>query len=511
MRGRSALLGIAAAWCALIWLWRPAVFALPVDDAHYYIVVAQNLVAGLGWTFDGLVPTNGVHPLWVLAIAPLAALPLQIDELVRCVLTLQVGLVVGAVLLLAAGLSRAARVGAVGADEVPERLKLVAALFLLHPYAAKIVLCGQESALAFALICAALGLWLRLRAAADQPPASAWLLLGLITGLAPLARLELAIFSFGLWAIELLKGSGRGRNAGALLALAPLVCWWGFSASHFDSLIPVSGAIKIWEAPPPPLGSSVLMSLVWGGALTWLWRQTGWRQEWAPLFVLCLFVALTSTWLLARPLPHLWYLQPVLLLSLLAGAGMISSASPLRRRSIVLGCSVLVGFAAVGWAYRLQPGSYRIYAEQAAAGEWIAVHVPADARVGGWDVGFLAARARRPVTNLEGLVGDQVFFEQFLKPGQVERFVEEAPIEWLSQYYSRSELLAQAAGRRPLALEGGVSPARFRVARARCFDVRLVTAPMPTPYVQLVLSRSGPGPRFEDFVRELGRGVCRPR
>jgi hypothetical protein len=72
-------------------------------------------------------------------------------------------------------------------------------------------------------------------------------------------------------------------------------------------------------------------------------------------------------------------------------------------------------------------------------------------------------------------------------------------------------LLAQAAGRRPLALEGGVSPARFRVARARCFDVRLVTAPMPTRYVQLVLSRSGPGPRFEDFLRELERGLCRPR
>jgi Dolichyl-phosphate-mannose-protein mannosyltransferase len=36
------------------------------DDTFYYFKVAQNIVAGKGVTFDGINPTNGFHPLWML-------------------------------------------------------------------------------------------------------------------------------------------------------------------------------------------------------------------------------------------------------------------------------------------------------------------------------------------------------------------------------------------------------------------------------------------------------------
>src|SRR5512137_2142588 len=36
------------------------------DDAYYYYKVAQNISEGHGSTFDGLHPTNGYHPLWLL-------------------------------------------------------------------------------------------------------------------------------------------------------------------------------------------------------------------------------------------------------------------------------------------------------------------------------------------------------------------------------------------------------------------------------------------------------------
>ena len=36
------------------------------DDSYYYFKVAQNIVAGKGVTFDGINPTNGFHPLWML-------------------------------------------------------------------------------------------------------------------------------------------------------------------------------------------------------------------------------------------------------------------------------------------------------------------------------------------------------------------------------------------------------------------------------------------------------------
>jgi hypothetical protein len=43
------------------------------DDAYYYFKVAQNISQGLGSTFDGINPTNGYHPLWLLLCIPIFA------------------------------------------------------------------------------------------------------------------------------------------------------------------------------------------------------------------------------------------------------------------------------------------------------------------------------------------------------------------------------------------------------------------------------------------------------
>ncbi len=44
------------------------------DDAYYYYKVAQNISEGHGSTFDGINPTNGYHPLWMLVCIPIFAL-----------------------------------------------------------------------------------------------------------------------------------------------------------------------------------------------------------------------------------------------------------------------------------------------------------------------------------------------------------------------------------------------------------------------------------------------------
>src|SRR5512135_1533296 len=44
------------------------------DDAYYYFKVAQNISEGHGSTFDGIHPTNGYHPLWMLVCVPIFAL-----------------------------------------------------------------------------------------------------------------------------------------------------------------------------------------------------------------------------------------------------------------------------------------------------------------------------------------------------------------------------------------------------------------------------------------------------
>jgi hypothetical protein len=41
------------------------------DDAYYYFKVAQNITEGKGSTFDGINPTNGYHPLWMVICIPI--------------------------------------------------------------------------------------------------------------------------------------------------------------------------------------------------------------------------------------------------------------------------------------------------------------------------------------------------------------------------------------------------------------------------------------------------------
>ena len=49
-------------------LWHDAPFALTFDDAFYYFGIARNVAHGHGSTFDGINPTNGYHPLWMLIV-----------------------------------------------------------------------------------------------------------------------------------------------------------------------------------------------------------------------------------------------------------------------------------------------------------------------------------------------------------------------------------------------------------------------------------------------------------
>jgi len=40
------------------------------DDAFYYFTIARNIAVGNGVSFDGLSPTNGFHPLYMILLIP---------------------------------------------------------------------------------------------------------------------------------------------------------------------------------------------------------------------------------------------------------------------------------------------------------------------------------------------------------------------------------------------------------------------------------------------------------
>jgi len=69
------------------------------DDAFYYFQVARNVANGLGATFDGINLTNGFHPLWMLVCIPVFSLaqfdlflPLRLLALISAALNTAAGI-----------------------------------------------------------------------------------------------------------------------------------------------------------------------------------------------------------------------------------------------------------------------------------------------------------------------------------------------------------------------------------------------------------------------------------
>ena len=85
------------------------------DDAFFYLSIARNFAAGKGSSFDGLHPTNGYHPLWMLLLSLFHHLvPLRGEVGLRGVILLDAALFVVALstmgtLLARVGLSATAR------------------------------------------------------------------------------------------------------------------------------------------------------------------------------------------------------------------------------------------------------------------------------------------------------------------------------------------------------------------------------------------------------------------
>lgn len=73
-----ARISAAGSWAALHRFWTS-------DDAFFYLTIARNLARGFGSTFDGLTPTNGYQPLWLIVMAAVsrATGPLTPEDGVR--------------------------------------------------------------------------------------------------------------------------------------------------------------------------------------------------------------------------------------------------------------------------------------------------------------------------------------------------------------------------------------------------------------------------------------------
>jgi hypothetical protein len=231
----AAAIRLAIAWAPGEWLLRRVL----ADDPFYYFTIARNFGRGHGLTFDGVSPTNGFHPLWLLLITPIFGLVQDAWLAIHLALTLSAALDLVTLWLL----HRLLRELGVSAR--------VAAAFAILYAASPILLSlsgplnGLETPLDLLLTFAFLTLYRRQLVGPDGGRRAA-AVLGLTAGLLFLARTDNVIllafsYAFVVWRARGDPGRSRRALASAVISAAVAAPWIVWSWVRFGTPIQVSG------------------------------------------------------------------------------------------------------------------------------------------------------------------------------------------------------------------------------------------------------------------------------
>ncbi|HEX5316846.1 MAG TPA: glycosyltransferase family 39 protein [Candidatus Kapabacteria bacterium] len=209
------------------------------DDALYYFTIARNLASGYGMSFDGIHPTNGMHPLWLLLITPIFALHLTQWGFVHATLLLQsfldviiVWLIGGTVYDLLSGAKESNRKTAAGAAALIYALSCLVVIRSMN---------GLETTVAALLFV----LWLRVYIrAAKGLRWTGWTILGIVTGLLLLARTDsfIALIPITLYLITTHWKVEWRRMLWALFIVCVVISpWLIWNMIHFGTIMQSSG------------------------------------------------------------------------------------------------------------------------------------------------------------------------------------------------------------------------------------------------------------------------------
>jgi hypothetical protein len=391
------------------------------DDFFYYLAIARNLAQGHGSTFNGLVPTNGYHPLWLLLLAGVCRLSTAPRFIIGFV---AVSCVLATVATYACAVAILRRCGVTGGLR-----PLLAAYLALNSL--DLFFYGMEATLAVPLALLLMALMLRAHA---ERGAGWWFGAGLLVSALVLARLDGIIFAA-------LTGAGvlflarpalplrrfAGRSAAAFAAgLLPMLAYFLINRVLFGLWMPVSGMAKLLRrghTPSIEVWSSVLivprfgrlnLAVVLAGVLLLpvVWRKMR-AIERAVLgaallfpFVFVLILSMRSDWGMWPWYGWVW--RPALCASLALWFGAARPVEWVRSRAMLalIAAAVLVRLATTAWP----PGQLDFYQAAVEVRDFAATHPGVYAM--GDRAGMLGYLLPQPLVQTEGLVMDREFLRR---------------------------------------------------------------------------------------------------
>src|SRR5665213_784475 len=212
------------------------------DDALYYFAIARNLAHGYGMSFDGIHPTNGMHPLWLLLITPIFAVHLTQWGFIHATLLLQsildiaiiwlIGSTVYDLLSLAKESNRKTAAGAAALIYALSTLVIIRSIN------------GMETTLSALLFVVWFRLYVRVVRGIRGTRWTEWTFLGMITGLLLLARTDCFIvlipITFYLLAAKW-KAEWREMILALVIACVVISPWLIWNLIHFGTIMQSSG------------------------------------------------------------------------------------------------------------------------------------------------------------------------------------------------------------------------------------------------------------------------------
>ncbi len=234
--------------------WRPLSYIdnlfIP-DDTYLALKIAKNIASGAGITFDGIHPTNGFQPLYVLLVSPIYLIckgdlitPVHICLSLLAIFNVLTGLLIYKIL-----------------KYLTDARKGIIAL-ILWSFSPRIIsngINGLETSLSLFLVALSIFYYLtRIRERQDFAH-SRFFILGILLGLSIFARIDSVFLLLAITIDFCLKSRQKLREVGIkwlmgklaevyVFAFLVLLPWWIFQIIHFKTLIPVSGEAVRFQA-----------------------------------------------------------------------------------------------------------------------------------------------------------------------------------------------------------------------------------------------------------------------
>jgi len=408
------------------------------DDAYYYLRTAQNLARGLGSSFDGINKTNGYHPLWMLALWPLASIFRSPEWLLRAALAVQV-------LFAAAGFGFLALAFRESGRKMTGFM-IAAALTVLNPLLVSTFIDGLESALYFMTLSLTFLLWARI---SEKPPArsAAWLGIGALLGIVFLSRLDGGLLALWMGIAILISDrplksrikKAAGFGLGFLIIAAPYLI---YNLIEFGHPVPISGRVKAFFMSHDPkylAGVAALFVVVAGSTFILHFvlrrRLSGFA---GTLFTYAEFCISAACYYLLSPAFAfaVWYYLPALLVAILVFGWILSSLPEKERKGLV---SALAGagllFICLGYLVFFFPGAQSFLKTQDEVTVWIKTHTRQDDLLAAWSSGAIAYFSGRQTINLDGLANSPEYFFDYRAKGKRDEFMKKMGVDYIVVYY----------------------------------------------------------------------------